>query len=204
MNYQTINGEFHSKYEILHSVFICNIKGVNSPMEATEFYHSICKQYSDATHNCYAYLFSNGDQKFSDDGEPSGTAGQPILQVIKKNNLVNVVAVITRYFGGIKLGTGGLVSAYTQSTVDGIMVSTIITKQQSYVGKVKLNYTEYSLLNNYIQSNNFVVIEIKFDNEVELEFALPIASKKEMEEKISQFTSGLKNVEWIKDAWIAY
>lgn len=202
-NYQTVDGEFQTKYEILRSVFICTTKGINSFDEGMDFFREISKKYSNATHNCYAILTSDS-QKFSDDGEPQGTAGQPILQVIKNNNLINIACVVTRYFGGVKLGAGGLVSAYTKSCADCIKEAKIITKTKSLQGKIILDYNEFSIFNKYIQSNNFILQDAIYHDLVELKFAVPILEKQNVEDMASSITSGKKQIEWIGENYFTY
>lgn len=204
MDYQTIDGEYQAKYEILHSVFICNIKGIASFIEGMDYCRNISHKYSDATHNCYAIITVNGEQKFSDDGEPQGTAGQPIMQVIKKRNLTNIVVVVTRYFGGIKLGAGGLVSAYTQCVADGIAVAKIITKTQSLIGKIILDYNEFSAVNSYIHSNNYIITNTVYNDVVELTFALPVEKRQQAEERISKITLGKKYVNWDSEDYFVF
>ncbi|MGL4623525.1 MAG: YigZ family protein, partial [Culicoidibacterales bacterium] len=117
--------------QIEKSRFICYFAPVNTAEEAQAFIETIKKRNWDATHNCSAYLLGENQQvqKANDDGEPSGTAGIPMLEVLKKRNLTNIVVVVTRYFGGIKLGAGGLVRAYTQSVVSALdTVATLVEK----------------------------------------------------------------------------
>lgn len=111
---KTILGEYTAEYVVERSRFIAVAKGVTSVDEATAFVAERSKKFYDATHNCFAYSVG-GAKKYSDDGEPSGTAGKPILNVIEQKNFENVVIVVTRYFGGVKLGAGGLVRAYSNA-----------------------------------------------------------------------------------------
>ena len=112
--YRFIDGEYEIRYEVKRSVFIATAKGELDEDGAESFIKSVRKRYPDATHNCYAYVSDElGNRtRFSDDGEPGGTAGQPILEVLKKQGLVKSAVVVTRYFGGIKLGAGGLVGVF--------------------------------------------------------------------------------------------
>ncbi|MFA6867017.1 MAG: YigZ family protein [Clostridia bacterium] len=190
MQYLTLDGEFSSKYEILHSVFICHIKGISSFEEGLEYVSKISKKYNDATHNCYGIVTINGQQKLSDDGEPGGTAGMPIGQVIKMQNLTNVVAVVTRYFGGVKLGVGGLVSAYTQSVVDALKVSNIVSMELSRVVSVNFDYACYSAFLNFLNGIKSKVLDTVFDNEVTLQFAFPVELENQISNKIAELTSG--------------
>ena len=111
----TIRTDYRDETVIEKSRFICTLKKVSSETEAQDFVKAVKKEFWDATHNCSAYIIDELAQRSSDDGEPSGTAGLPMLEVLRKNQLSGVAAVVTRYFGGIKLGAGGLVRAYTGS-----------------------------------------------------------------------------------------
>lgn len=127
----TIQKDFRHEIIIEKSRFICTLKKVSSEEEAAEKLKEIKKEFSDANHNCSAYLIGeNGEfQRSSDDGEPSGTAGIPILEVLRKRHLHNVLAVVTRYFGGVKLGAGGLIRAYGKSVSEAIDAAGIAEKQ---------------------------------------------------------------------------
>ena len=132
-NYRTVTADkiFVANYEIQKSKFIASVRNVESEDEAREFLRETKKKFFDATHNCSAWILGeNGDkQKSNDDGEPGGTAGNPILETIKKNNLTNIIVVVTRYFGGIKLGAGGLVRAYSRSASLGIDAAAIVERK---------------------------------------------------------------------------
>lgn len=124
----TIVKDFRQEIVIEKSRFICTLKKVHSEAEAQEFVKAIKKEFWDATHNCSAYIVDEMAQRSSDDGEPSGTAGLPMLEVLRKNKLTNTAAVVTRYFGGIKLGAGGLVRAYTNSVAEAVKATGIAQK----------------------------------------------------------------------------
>lgn len=124
----TIVKDFRQEIVIEKSRFICTLKKVHSEAEAQEFIKIIKKEFWDATHNCSAYIVDEMAQRSSDDGEPSGTAGLPMLEVLRKNKLTNTAAVVTRYFGGIKLGAGGLVRAYTNSVAEAVKATGIAQK----------------------------------------------------------------------------
>jgi len=124
----TIVKDFRQEIVIEKSRFICTLKKVDSEAEAQEFIKAIKKEFWDATHNCSAYIVDEMAQRSSDDGEPSGTAGLPMLEVLRKNKLTNTAAVVTRYFGGIKLGAGGLVRAYTNSVAEAVRATGIAQK----------------------------------------------------------------------------
>lgn len=124
----TIVKDFRQETVIEKSRFICTLKKVENEAQAQEFIKNIKKEFWDATHNCSAYIIDELVQRSSDDGEPSGTAGIPMLEVLRKNRLTNTAAVVTRYFGGIKLGAGGLVRAYTNSVAGAVRASGIAEK----------------------------------------------------------------------------
>ncbi|MBQ9763952.1 MAG: YigZ family protein [Phascolarctobacterium sp.] len=124
----TIVKDFRQEIVIEKSRFICTLKKVQNEAEAQEFIKAIKKEFWDATHNCSAYIIDEMAQRSSDDGEPSGTAGLPMLEVLRKNKLTNTAAVVTRYFGGIKLGAGGLVRAYTNSVAEAVRGTGIAQK----------------------------------------------------------------------------
>ena len=146
--------------------------GRDCPKEKLE---QIRKKYYDARHNCYAYrVIEDGDiiDRSSDDGEPSGTAGAPMLNILKKENLCNVLVIVTRYFGGILLGTGGLVRAYSQSTQDVIEKSNIILKQEGYVAILEVEYKDLEKLRYFCKKKEIKIIDIKYleNVSVKLEF----------------------------------
>ena len=127
--FKTINKNISGEIVEKKSKFIANIFYVETEVEAEEYIKQIKKQFYDAKHNCFAYVIKDDKggviKKFSDDGEPSGTAGAPMLEVLNKQKIENVLVVVTRYFGGILLGTGGLVRAYTRSNANSIRKSRI-------------------------------------------------------------------------------
>ena len=161
LEYKTIEGEYFTEWEINKSRFLTYIKHVETEIEAQEFISSIKKKHFDARHNCSAYIIGERSeiQKSSDDGEPSGTAGAPMLEVLKKNELSDIVVVVTRYFGGIKLGAGGLIRAYGKSVTLGLDVSTIVKKSIFNCYKLDLNYDLLGSFENYLHQK-----EIRIQN----------------------------------------
>lgn len=152
-NYLTLKKESNVEFIEKKSVFIGQSKQVDSVKEAEEFINRIKEKHSSATHNCFAYKVGV-NEKYSDDGEPQGTAGIPILSLIKKNNLNNCVIVVTRYFGGILLGASGLVRAYTNSAALAVKESEIYTKQLYYKYKLICSYQQYDRLIQYLKRMN--------------------------------------------------
>ncbi|MBO8160438.1 MAG: YigZ family protein [Thermosipho sp. (in: Bacteria)] len=168
MSYKTIFGTFENKININRSIFISTITHVESVEKAREFIKEISKKYNDATHNCPAYrvLENNKIIEFSSDaGEPSGTAGRPILGVLKKYDLSNVVVVVTRYFGGVKLGVRGLIDAYSKSVEQLIEKLKIIKMIPIPYYKIKLNYSEYGKTMQELHYKGFNILNTSFDNE---------------------------------------
>ncbi len=161
------------------SRFIANIYHVENVEEAEEKIKSTKKKYYDAKHNCIAYrVIENGKvvEKASDDGEPSGTAGSPMLNILQKNNLCNLVVVATRYFGGILLGTGGLVRAYSDATQMAIAKSVKVQKVKGIEIKVELEYSNLEIFKYYCKNKEI--------NIVKLEYGENIMANLEMEENI--------------------
>ena len=145
-SYKTVEKATEARTEVRRSLFIASVSPAATAEEADTFVASVRAKYPDATHNCYAYIAGaeNPSVRFSDDGEPGGTAGQPMLEVLKKRGLTAVAVVVTRYFGGIKLGAGGLVSAYTDSVVSGIDAAGTVTMTERSLVEVRAGYQEFS------------------------------------------------------------
>lgn len=149
------------------SVFICNIKRINDENEAMEFINSIKGKYKDATHNVYAYITNNGiSMRYSDDGEPQGTAGPPVLEVLKREGINDVAAVVTRYFGGILLGAGGLIRAYGGSCKQGVDEAKKVKRLDGMTISITCDYEKYGKINNYLQKENVVIKNVDFTDNV--------------------------------------
>ena len=150
------------------SSFIGTAKAVADEEEALEFIREVKKRHYEATHNVYAYILGddNNIQRFSDDGEPSGTAGVPVLEVLKKNDLRNVCAVVTRYFGGIKLGKGGLVRAYSKGASAALEASEVIWRTLYKVVEVKVDYTLLGMMQNQLKLDGYALRNINYADNV--------------------------------------
>jgi len=160
--------------------------------EGLEFVAGIKKKFSDATHNCYAIVGDpqSNEQRFSDDGEPSGTAGQPMLGVLAKNGLYCVTAVVTRYFGGIKLGAGGLVGAYTKAVAECVSAAKIVKSVWSDIYKAELTYSEYQAAEKRFRESGFKVVSVEFGEGVSLEIAAPAKDGEALNNYLSTLTQG--------------
>ncbi|MCK6206038.1 YigZ family protein [Bacillus infantis] len=169
--YRTVKDYGEHEIIIQKSRFIAQIARAETEEEAQQFIQMIKKKHSTATHNCSAYLIgeNNQIQKANDDGEPSGTAGVPILEVLKKKDLKDTVAVITRYFGGIKLGAGGLIRAYGKSASEGIASAGIVERRLMRIMHTKVEYTWLGKLENELRSSDYLIKEIHYLDSVEFE-----------------------------------
>ena len=153
------------------SKFICNIFYVESTEEAEEKLKIIKKKYYDAKHNCYAYRILEGSniiERSSDDGEPSGTAGMPILDILRGKEIGNIIVIVTRYFGGILLGTGGLVRAYSESTNAAIEQSILLEIEDGYEMEIMLDYKNFELFKYFCEKNNINIIEKKYSENIKV------------------------------------
>lgn len=190
MDYVTIRGEAQGRYEEKHSVFLASVKGISSFEEGLAFAKAVSKKYSDATHNCYAILTRTGEQKFSDDGEPQGTAGTPILQSIKRNDLTDVVCVVTRYFGGIKLGASGLVSAYAKAAAEGFLSSEKILRKECAFYRIAASYADHSALSSLIAKNGGKLTDTRYDEGICVDCAVPLGQKETFENGVREAFGG--------------
>lgn len=171
MEYITINLETINEIEIEKSRFICYLKRVNNKEEAEEYIQKIKKLHYKATHNCSCFsLFDPSYQKCSDDGEPQGTAGVPMLETIKKANINNVVAVVTRYFGGIKLGAGGLIRAYSNAVSKAINEASLLRIKMYDHYEIEFDYSLINVLEKYFNQNNIKVINKDYEINVKYLF----------------------------------
>ena len=174
--YKTVlSGEvFEADYEINKSKFIAHVKQVEDEETAKTILQQLKKKYFDATHNCSAWVLGvdGSKQKSNDDGEPGGTAGNPILEIIKKNELVNTVVVVTRYFGGIKLGAGGLIRAYSHTAALGLSASKIVTMTPMQSLSITVNYNLFANVENWIRNKNITVESKDYTDNVTISLLL--------------------------------
>ena len=162
--YDTVKGYGENEIVIEKSRFIAHVARTETEEEAQEFIQNIKKAHWNATHNCSAYMIGEHDQiqKANDDGEPSGTAGVPILEVLKKKHLKDTVVVVTRYFGGIKLGAGGLIRAYSKATSEGINATGVVQRKLMRIISTKVDYTWLGKLENELRSSVYLIKEIHY------------------------------------------
>ena len=172
------------------SRFIGRVWPVETEEEALEKIQEMKKKHYDATHNCWAYIIKDGAVRFSDDGEPGGTAGMPMLQVLQREGLYNIVCVVTRYFGGILLGAGGLVRAYTKGAKIAVDAAGKSMKRVWTVVYLPCPYTFYERVKLLITEFGGIIRETEFGAEVELELLFPEAKVQPFFEKLTDMTSG--------------
>lgn len=168
-NYLTVKGFGSEEVIIQKSRFIGYVQRAETEEEAQAFIQQIKKKHHDATHNCSAYLIGEHDQiqKANDDGEPSGTAGVPILEVLKKQHLKDTVVVVTRYFGGIKLGAGGLIRAYGGTTSEALKATGIVRRQLMQGFAVAIAYPLLGKLENALRQSPYILEDIQYTDHVE-------------------------------------
>ncbi len=172
------------------SRFIGRVWPVETEVEALEKIQEMKKQHYDATHNCWAYVIKDGPMRFSDDGEPGGTAGNPMMQVLQRENLYNVVCVVTRYFGGILLGAGGLVRAYTKGAKIAIDAAGKSMKRVWSVLYIPCPYPYYERMKLEIEAFEGVIRDTQFGAEVELEILIAQPKCQAFLERITDMTAG--------------
>ncbi|WP_346887934.1 YigZ family protein [Clostridium sp. UBA1056] len=170
MSYFTVKGSATSEFQEKKSTFIGYIKRVNTEEEAKDFVNEIKSMHKEATHNVYAYIVgeNKGIQRYSDDGEPQGTAGIPVLEVIKKNDLTDVVVVVTRYFGGILLGGGGLIRAYSKGASTAIEEAGIVEKVRGLNLRFTLDYDLIGKIQYLCGTKNWHIEDTIYTDKVEL------------------------------------
>ena len=196
--YLTIAKNTTYEQTIKKSRFICSIARVSSEEEAQQFITSIQAAHKKATHNCFAYMIGDNDriQRESDNGEPSGTAGIPILESLKLAKIHNVVAVVTRYFGGIKLGAGGLIRAYSNTTTEAIHQAGLVQRIKQAILKITVTYALHDPLLYYLKENNLEVAGEEYGVNVETSIYVNETDLEDVKEKlINRFNDQLQITE---------
>ena len=167
--YKTIRSEISAEITEKKSKFIANVFHISSVEEAEEILKKTRKKYNDARHNCYAYRILKDSEiiyKSSDDGEPSGTAGAPMLNILEKEGIINVLAIVTRYFGGILLGTGGLVKAYSCSLHEALSKAEYVEEQEGYEIELQIEYKELNNFKYFCEKSGIEIIDIKYNDNI--------------------------------------
>ncbi len=195
--FKTVLNTAATEFEEKKSKFITNVKPVSSEEDAVEFINEIKARHWNATHNVYAYSI-NGDsliQRYSDDGEPSGTAGMPALEVIRRTGVQNVAVVVTRYFGGTLLGASGLIRAYSHGASLGLEAAEVVTRKLCVNINIMLEYTLFGKLQNMLMTNNNIIKDIQYGQDVELTVLIEDGSEEALIREIVENTNGRAIIE---------
>lgn len=201
----TIKENVHAEVIEKKSKFIANLFYVETVIEAEEIINRIKKKYFDARHNCIAYRVIEKDrliEKSSDDGEPSGTAGAPMLNILQKNDLVNVLVIVTRYFGGILLGTGGLVRSYSGTLLEAIEKSEKVEKYYGQELQVVLEYNEYENFKYYCKNNDINIVQAEYLENIVCKIELKEQSKAKLMKDFEIKNINLKQIEELSKKYI--
>ena len=192
MEYRTIKEDGQVQEEIKKSRFICHAKRVYSEEEARDFITAIKKEHYKATHNCSAFIVGERSEikRTSDDGEPSGTAGIPMLGVLENHNLTNVCVVVTRYFGGIKLGAGGLIRAYAGSVALAVKEIGIIEIKEQAGIQIHMTYAQYQEYGNFLKEHNLIELETNFTDQVDTMIFIDKEKKDGIKADLIEFFNG--------------
>ena len=193
LQYYTVKNDGEHEIVIEKSKFVAQITRATTEEDAQAFIQEIKKKHWDATHNCSAYLIGehNQIQKANDDGEPSGTAGVPMLEVLKKRDLKDTVVVVTRYFGGIKLGAGGLIRAYGKAVSEGLNAIGVVERRLMRVMHTKIDYTWLGKIENELRSHpSFILKEIHYLDVVEVETYVAEEMKESFVDWMTELTNG--------------
>lgn len=189
--YTTVKGTARAEFEEKRSRFIGTVKNVRTEEEAKEFITAVSEEFGDATHNVFAYYLSGGAHaRYSDDGEPQGTAGIPVLEMLKKSGADDVAVVVTRYFGGTKLGAGGLVRAYTEAAKLAIEKAGIVTLRLFAEFTVRCRYPEYPAISSKISASGVKTDSTDYSDEITLRCAVRADRFDDICSLLGEITSG--------------
>ena len=187
------------------SKFIANLIYIESKEQAENIIKEFKRKYHDARHNCFAYRVFEKDsiyEKSSDDGEPSGTAGGPILNILQKNNLCNVLVIVTRYFGGILLGTGGLVRCYSNCTIGALEKNYIIEIEQGVEYLIQTDYSNFENLKKYFNKNNINILKIVYNELITCQIQMNLTEKNRFLNEAENLKININNIKFIKEIYI--
>lgn len=205
-DYHTIQGYGESEIIIQKSRFLTYVSRAETEQQAQDFINIIKEKHKSANHNCSAYIIGEHDniQKANDDGEPSGTAGVPMLEVLKKQGLQDTVVVVTRYFGGIKLGGGGLIRAYGKAITEGIDAAKVVERKLHHLMKISIDYTWLGKVENEVRNSVYPLKEINYAELVEV----MVFSKADEEETfinwMAEMTNGQAKVELVEKEFLEF
>lgn len=200
----TVANRFCYEKVIEKSKFIANIKRIEAEREGREFIAQIERAHPFATHNCYAMIADKAGQiqRFSDDGEPQGTAGLPMLEVLKNKKIYQSIVVVTRYFGGVKLGAGGLVRAYASTVAEALTEDRLCKCIQSQIVEFCIGYENFSQFKSYLQQQNCILLQLEYQDIISVKVAIPLLEFTKIINKLNNLAMGklkykLKEVDYI-------
>lgn len=196
MTYKTIMSEKEAEIIEKKSRFIAAAKPVTTEAEALDFINAKKSRFYDATHNVYAYIISeNNIARFSDDGEPSGTAGMPVMEVLKKEGLTDLVVVVTRYFGGTLLGAGGLIRTYGKSAREGIMAAQITERVYCHEVLISAGYEWMGKLRHMIENSGYILGEIEYEEQIKVHVSIRYDLLDKFNKELTELSNGALTAE---------
>lgn len=205
-DYHTVQGFGESEIIIQKSRFITYVNRAETEEQAQDFINNIKEKHKSANHNCSAYIIGEHDniQKANDDGEPSGTAGVPMLEVLKKQGLQDTVVVVTRYFGGIKLGGGGLIRAYGKATTEGIDAAKVVERKLHHLLKVSIDYTWLGKVENEVRNSIYPLKEINYADLVEVLVFTKANEETAFINWMAEITNGQAKIELVEKEFLEF
>lgn len=205
-DYHTIQGYGESEIVIQKSRFLTYVSRAETEQQAQDFINNIKEKHKSANHNCSAYIIGEHDniQKANDDGEPSGTAGVPMLEVLKKQGLQDTVVVVTRYFGGIKLGGGGLIRAYGKATTEGIDAAKVVERKLHHLMKISIDYTWLGKVENEVRNSVYPLKEINYAELVEVMVFTKADEEETFINWMAEMTNGQAKVELVEKEFLEF
>lgn len=204
--YLSVDGVCQTQKTIEKSQFIITSKHISNDEEAQKFITEIKKKYSDATHNCYAYVADNQGNflRFSDDGEPSGTAGMPILEVIRNKKLFQTAVVVTRYFGGIKLGAGGLLRAYSGCASENLDAAQKVLYEMCCQSEYTVGYQSVDTFLRFFAEKSADIIESRYENDVTFVVAVKKSEEQEINSNLINRLNGKVSIKKLKEYYFSF
>ncbi|QTD41135.1 YigZ family protein [Sporosarcina sp. Te-1] len=205
-DYRTVKTSGESEIIIQKSRFLSYVKRVETEEEALTFIQEIKRLHHSATHNCSAYIIGEHDQiqKANDDGEPSGTAGIPMLEVLKKQGLKDTAVVVTRYFGGIKLGGGGLIRAYGRATTEGIAATGVVERQLHREMKISIDYNWLGKVENGARQSAYPLHDIVYGEGVDIHMYVPWVETERFVDWMTELTNGQAKIQAVSEMFLEF
>ncbi len=205
-SFKTIKENVSAEITEKKSRFIANVFYVESLEEAEEYIKQIKKKYNDARHNCFAYAIETKDGniliKYNDDGEPQGTAGSPMLKMMLEQGLSNILVVVTRYFGGVLLGTGGLVRAYSGALSEALKKAEIVKKARGYEAKIQVEYNYFEQLKYYLEKMNIQISNVEYLEKIEVTIQVLEETSKKFVNNNNNFNFRIEKYNIIKEKFV--